>query len=104
MTRSESLPPTNPSASSDSNDFQDSAKDQRLTHPLEVQSYIQRRAECNHWGGEDAYDAERSAQIETAMNGLKCSEIDDDKATLLQKYANDSRTTLAISAADTALF
>lgn len=72
--------------------------------PTEVSSLIKRAMECNHWGGEDGYDADRRSQIEQAMKELQCSEIDRNKAALLLKYSGDSSATRAINVSDTAHF
>jgi hypothetical protein len=40
--------------------------------PAEIGRYAERRAECNHWGGEPGWDKARQAQIDKAMRDLKC--------------------------------
>jgi hypothetical protein len=54
--------------------------------PKEVASYISRAAECHHWGGEEAYDKERSAEIEQAAKRLRCDQLDSDEKKFRLKY------------------
>lgn len=92
------------SATSDSNISSALTHSRSDSLPTEVQSFIKRAMECNHWGGEDGYDADRRSQIEQAMKELQCSEIDRNKAALLLKYSGDSLATRAINVSDTAHF
>ena len=65
--------------------------------PGDVADYMQRRAGCNHWGGEDPYDAARRAEIHAAMTELRCSHVDADEKALRTKCATSPA---AISAID----
>ena len=67
--------------------------------PKAVASYISRRMECNHWGGEEAYNHERAKQIEKAVKPLRCDRLDSDEMDLLAKYQNDPKIIKAIVAA-----
>ena len=69
--------------------------------PTSVQEYISRKRECNHWGGEDAYDDDRKSQIEKAFTELKCHEIDNEKSALIHKHNNNTIIIAAINSADT---
>ena len=53
----------------------------------DIADYAARRAGCNHWGGEEGMDAARRTQINNAMTGLKCGQIDQDEAGLLHRYS-----------------
>lgn len=67
--------------------------------PKAVASYISRRVECNHWGGEEAYNHERAKEIEKAVKPLRCDLLDSDEKDLLAKYQNDPKIIKAIGAA-----
>jgi hypothetical protein len=54
--------------------------------PKDVVSYISRAAECHHWGGEEAYDKERSEEIEQAAKRLRCDQLDSDEKKFRLKY------------------
>ena len=55
--------------------------------PSDVAALIQRRVECNHWSGEDPYDAERAAFIARAVRRARCDRVDADEAVLARRYA-----------------
>src|SRR5580704_12913714 len=59
-----------------------------ITHgqPRAVRLFIQRRAECNHWAGEEGYDAARLKQINAAVARLRCARLDRDEKTLRRTY------------------
>lgn len=56
--------------------------------PSDVADLIRRRVECNHWSGEDPYDAERAAFIARAMRAARCDSLDADEATLARRHAD----------------
>lgn len=58
--------------------------------PTAVRVYIHRRAGCNHWSGEDAYDIERGREIARALHGLRCRTIDHDERLLKRRFARDA--------------
>jgi hypothetical protein len=51
-----------------------------------VRAFIARRTECNHWGGEEPYDAQRRNEIERAVRDLRCNRLDKDEAKLRKRY------------------
>ena len=54
--------------------------------PDDVETFVQKRRECDHWRGEDpSVSAERRAQIEEATRRV-CVGTDRQLATLKQKY------------------
>lgn len=59
--------------------------------PRPVREFLVRRAGCNHWGGEEGYDAERAAQIAEAARKLRCNWIDLDERRLKRRYAKSAR-------------
>lgn len=63
--------------------------------PVAVRRYVARRAMCNHWGGEEPYDAGRRREILSAFRSLRCARIDRDEAALRRLYAR-RRATIAV--------
>lgn len=55
--------------------------------PAPVRAFIQRRDECEHWGGEEPYDKARRREIEAAVRDLRCTALDRDEAALKRRYA-----------------
>jgi len=59
--------------------------------PRPVGKLIERIATCNHWGGEEAYNEERKAQINKQMHDLRCSELKQDERLILKQYGSVPR-------------
>jgi hypothetical protein len=57
--------------------------------PAEIVKFLDRRAGCDHWTGEEPYDAARRREIEAAIADLKCARIERDEAALRKRYAAD---------------
>jgi hypothetical protein len=55
--------------------------------PREIGAYAERRAECEHWGGEEPYDKARGRQIAAAVRALRCERLEADGRVLRKKYA-----------------
>lgn len=73
------------------------AHDDPLAHLKKGQSkdvieLVDRLVGCNHWSGEDAYDAERGQEIASALAELKCERLEQDLAATRKRYAKRSRT------------
>src|SRR5215471_3259313 len=66
-------------------------KELRKGMPDDVVSFIRRAVECNHWGGEDAYDKERAEFISKAVEKAGCSKLDADEKELRRKYRNQPK-------------
>ena len=65
--------------------------------PNDVEAFIQKRRECDHWRGEDpAQSAERRAQIEEATKKL-CVGTDRELARLKHKYRSSKSVIEALS-------
>jgi hypothetical protein len=64
-----------------------------------IADYAARRAGCNHWGGEEGYDAARRAEIAKAAAALRCDRIDTDEAALLKRYSTQPERLQQIRAA-----
>jgi hypothetical protein len=55
--------------------------------PRRVAKFIERRAGCNHFLGEEPYDAERSAELGKALRDLRCERVDRDGRRLTRAYS-----------------
>ncbi|HRD27815.1 MAG TPA: hypothetical protein PLO65_05900 [Caulobacter sp.] len=64
--------------------------------PRDVVDFMQRWADCAHWGGEEAYDADRDRQIRRAVRELRCDRLDRDEAALRRKYAGRTAVLAAL--------
>jgi hypothetical protein len=68
--------------------------------PVESLSEFEARAElCGHWGGEEAYDAARGAQIDAALRRGRCDALMDDAAALRAAHQSDPTALARIEAA-----
>lgn len=54
--------------------------------PPAVRAFIDRRAACNHWSGEDAYDRDRAREIARAVRALHCDRLPRDEVRLRRRY------------------
>ncbi|MET3925893.1 hypothetical protein [Devosia sp. 2618] len=57
--------------------------------PGEVRAFIEKRDICDHFRGEEAYDAERAKQIDEAL-ALNCTGTDAELARLRSEFAGDA--------------
>jgi hypothetical protein len=57
--------------------------------PHAVSAYIDRRQGCNHWAGEEGYDAARRAEINKAIADLKCTALGRDERALRHRYRHN---------------
>ena len=71
---------------------QDAIVEVAISEPAEVLDFVGRASMCAHWS---PYEADRPAEIETAVRDLRCNALPADAARLKAKYAND-RATLAL--------
>ena len=71
--------------------------------PPDIVAYVQRRAGCNHWGGEEPYDKARAAEINKTMAKFSCNTLDADEKTLLRRYRSTPAFLQQIRAARQAL-
>jgi hypothetical protein len=64
--------------------------------PHDIRDFIDRRANCNHWAGEEPYDAERRAEIEAATNRLGCARLEKDEVTLARRHSKNGHALKAL--------
>lgn len=55
--------------------------------PHDVVAFIERVDGCVHWSGEYPFDDTRRIQIEQALRGLKCADLQKDVRILSREYA-----------------
>lgn len=67
--------------------------------PPDVVALVGRRLECQHWGGEEPYDAARRAEILAAVTHLKCGTLGADEEVLRRKYAQSPPVLVVLDAA-----
>jgi hypothetical protein len=67
--------------------------------PRDVARYIDRREGCNHWAGEEGYDAARRAEINKAIDDLRCTALDKDERALRHRYRHNAAVLRAIKKA-----
>jgi hypothetical protein len=56
------------------------------TAPKEIAAFIERRAYCNHFLGEEPYDAERAAELDKTLRELRCNSIERDERKVRRSY------------------
>ena len=54
--------------------------------PPSVAAFIERRAGCNHFWGEEPYDRARAQQIDAALRKLRCNRLAADERALRRTY------------------
>lgn len=67
--------------------------------PADVQRYLVRHADCEHWAGEEPYDAQRRAEIETNVAQI-CTGLDAARADLLTRHRSEPASHEALSRLD----
>jgi hypothetical protein len=60
--------------------------------PKDVSVLIDRLVGCNHWSGEEPYDAARKQEISSAMADLKCARLAKDEAAARKRHSNKPGT------------
>jgi hypothetical protein len=70
-----------------------------LAAPRDVARYIGRREGCNHWAGEEGYDAARRAEINKAIDDLRCTVLDKDGQVLRHRYRHSPAISRALKKA-----
>lgn len=68
--------------------------------PRKVSDLVYRIVDCNHWSGEYGHDEERTAEIEAALDELRCYQIEKDKEAMLERFRADPAVENAIREAE----
>jgi hypothetical protein len=58
------------------------------TPPYDVARFLDRRMNCDHWAGEEPYDADRRREIDAAIRHLRCDAIARDERRIRKRYAS----------------
>jgi len=67
--------------------------------PADAKALVYRIVDCDHWTGEEPYDADRRAEIERAVAELACNSLPRDEAALRRRYAARPRVIEALDRA-----
>jgi cytochrome c556 len=78
---------------------EDPLADLKKGQSKDVVALIERIVECNHWSGEEPYDAERKKEISSTLADLKCGRLDLDESRTIKKYANNPKALKALKQA-----
>jgi hypothetical protein len=70
--------------------------------PADAAAFVERRTGCNHWAGEDPYDAARGRQIAAAIKALGCDAVEADERRLRQRHSRDPAVLRALDRASDA--
>ena len=68
--------------------------------PSDVVKLINRIVACNHWSGEEAYDAERQRDIEDALRESRCDQLKRDETSIRDKYRRNKKVEKALDGAN----
>ena len=71
--------------------------------PPDLKAYAQRRAGCNYWPSEPAYDKTRKAEIQRRIRELRCETLDREEAKLNARYRGQPALLEAIANAHDAM-
>lgn len=58
--------------------------------PTDVKELVARMYGCDHWAGEEPYDAERAEEITAALKELRCESYRRDYKLLEKKYKGNA--------------
>ncbi|SCX32194.1 hypothetical protein DSM25558_5408 [Agrobacterium sp. DSM 25558] len=54
--------------------------------PHDVEAFLDRRAQCEHWAGEEPYDGPRAGEIAVAVERLRCDSLETDESRIRLRY------------------
>ena len=54
--------------------------------PHDVEAFLDRRAQCEHWAGEEPCDGPRAREIEAAVQRLRCDSLETDESRIRLRY------------------
>lgn len=64
--------------------------------PHDVETFLDRRAQCEHWAGEEPYDGPRAREIEAAVQRLRCNSLETDEFRIRLRYKRNQLVIKAI--------
>jgi hypothetical protein len=67
----------------------------------EVAFFIERTAECNHFGSEEPYDKQRAQELKNAIEKAGCNKLEVQEKILKEKYKADKKVLTIIENAKT---
>lgn len=73
--------------------------DLKKGQPKDVAAVAERIALCTHFGGEEAYDAERRKELDAAIKKYRCEKLDSDEAALRIRYKGNPGVQAALQKA-----
>jgi hypothetical protein len=71
--------------------------------PPDLKAYAERRAGCNYWPSEPAYDKTRKAEIQRHVRDLRCETLDREEVKLNTRYRGQPALLEAIANAHDAM-
>jgi hypothetical protein len=77
----------------------DQVKELQKGMPGPVARLISRIVECNHWSGEEGYDAARRVEIKKALSELRCEDLEKDENVILNQHGSNPAVRRSIKAA-----
>jgi len=78
--------------------FQDDLDKLTAGLPRTPPRLVERRANCNHWQGEEPYDKARGREIDRALTRFGCDFIERDEEKLRARYADKPEIIKALDA------
>jgi hypothetical protein len=78
--------------------FQDDLDKLTAGLPKDAAAMVERRANCNHWQGEEPYDKARGREIDRALTRFGCDFIARDEEKLRARYTDKPAIIKALDA------
>lgn len=69
---------------------QEAEPDYRSDMPKPVVAFVERYEKCNHWAGEESYDAARGKYIDQQWKKNRCEELRPDLEKLKASYKDNN--------------
>lgn len=64
--------------------------------PHDVEAFLDRRAQCEHWTGEEPYDGPRAREIESVVQRLRCDSLETDEIRIRLRYKRNQSVIKAL--------
>jgi len=85
-------------------DYESAMRELTQGLPGDVRELIHRLVDCNHWGGEEAYDDDRAKEIDAAMTELRCDALERDEREARHRHNAATEVIRALDRARELLF